>query len=188
MQLTYLYCLLATLFILPQAYAAEGEPQYRVYVFLSEECVISQSYALELRQLHQEYGASQFEFVGVFSNPASNPSKMAAFKEKYDFPFSFQHDRRQEIMDRFGVAFTPEVVVLDVSTDVVLYQGRIDNTFYRVGRRRRVTTTSELTDVLTALRSGEEVPVSSTPTVGCIITPAGDWIKNAPMCQPTPEQ
>lgn len=186
MKLMYLFCLLATWSFFPQLYPVDGA-QYRVYVFLSEECVISQSYALELRELHQEFEGAAFEFVGVFSNPASNPRKMAAFKEKYNFPFAFQHDQRQAVMDRFGVQFTPEVVVLDLSTEEVLYQGRIDNTFYRVGRRRRVTTTSELTDVLTALRSGESVPVCRTPTVGCIITPAGDWIKNAPMCQPEPQ-
>lgn len=162
-------------------------PSYEVYVFLSEECVISQSYALELRQLHEDFAGEDFAFYGVFSNPASNLDKMAAFKEKYQFPFAFQHDRQQQLMDKFGVEYTPEVIIFDPKTEQVLYQGRIDNTFYRVGRRRRVTTTSELADALTALKENRPIVVSSTPTVGCIITPAGDWIKNAPMCQPPPE-
>lgn len=183
MKLSYLLLMLSAWSFFPSVFPMDG-PEYRVYVFLSEECIISQSYALELRELHHEYDGTQFEFVGVFSNPASSPGKMAAFKEKYDFPFSFQHDRRQEIMDRYQVAHTPEVVVLDVSEEEVVYQGRIDNTFYRVGRRRQVTTSTELADVLAALRLGQDAPVTSTTTVGCIITPAGDWIKNAPMCQP----
>jgi peroxiredoxin len=178
---TQLICLL-----LPAA-SLEEQSTYKVYVFLSEECIISQSYALELRQLHEVYGCTQFEFIGVFSNPASTPEKMAAFKAEYAFPFDFKLDRQQQLKDKFGVELTPEVVVVDAKTEGVIYQGRIDNTFYRVGRRRRVTTSEELAQVLAALSTGNEVPVSEAPTVGCFITPAGDWIKNAPMCQPSPE-
>ncbi len=158
------------------------ESAVKVYVFLSEECIISKSYSLELRQLHEQYADDQVEFVGVFSNPSSSPAKMAAFQEEYAFPFSFQLDRRQEVMDQFDVTVTPEVVVYDRLAGQVLYQGRIDNTFYRVGRRRRVTTTSELADVLQAISIGEQVPIARTETVGCFITPADDMIKNAPMC------
>lgn len=186
MKLSYLLLLLSTWSFFPQLYPAD-EPQYRVYVFLSEQCVISQSYALELRELHTEFAGAEIAFIGVFSNPASHPQKMATFKEAYQFPFEFIHDRQQTIKDQFGVAYTPEVVVFDTKEEAVLYQGRIDNTFYRVGRRRRVTTTSELADALTAIREKEPICTTSTPTVGCVITPAGDWIKSAPMCQPLPE-
>ena len=186
MKLGNLLLLLSSWSFFPQVYPVQ-EPAYKVYVFLSEECVISKSYALELRELHEQYAGVDFQFIGVFSNPASNPEKMAAFKSQYQFPFAFQHDWQQRLMDQFGVELTPEVVIYDTQRQEVRYQGRIDNTFYRVGRRRRVTTTADLADALQALQTEEPVPLVSTPTVGCYITPAGDWVKNAPMCQPTPE-
>ena len=186
MKLSYLFLVISAWSFFPQVYPQQ-EPTFKVYVFLSEECIISQSYALELRQLHEQYAGADVEFVGVFSNPASNPEKMAAFKSKYQFPFSFHHDRQQRLMDQFGVELTPEVVVYDRTQEEVRYQGRIDNTFYRVGRRRRVTTTADLADALQALQTQQPVPLTSTPTVGCFITPAGDWVKNAPMCDPKSE-
>ncbi|MEL6971006.1 MAG: redoxin domain-containing protein [Bacteroidota bacterium] len=186
MKLSYFLLVISAWSFFPQVYPQQ-EAKFKVYVFLSEECIISQSYALELRELHEQYASSELEFIGVFSNPASNPEKMAAFKGKYQFPFSFLHDRQQRLMDQFEVELTPEVVVYDAEREEVRYQGRIDNTFYRVGRRRSVTTTADLADALQALQNQQPVPLTFTPTVGCFITPAGDWIKNAPMCNPTPE-
>ena len=181
MKLVHLMVALVCWSFFPQ-FTPSPESNVCVYVFLSEECIISQSYSLELRQLHEDFSGGQFEFVGVFPNPSSTPAKMAAFKEAYAFPFDFQLDRQQRLMDQFGVSVTPEVVVYDRQAATVLYQGRIDNTFYRVGRRRQVTTTNELTDALAAIEAGEPVPVARTETVGCFITPAGAMIKNAPMC------
>ena len=91
MKLSYLFLVISAWSFFPQVYPQQ-EATFKVYVFLSEECIISQSYALELRQLHEQYAGADVEFVGVFSNPASNPEKMAAFKSKYQFPFSFHHD------------------------------------------------------------------------------------------------
>lgn len=157
--------------------------EFSIYVFLAEECIISQNYALTLRELHDDYAGDAFHFVGVFANPSSTHDKMTAFREAYQFPFAFQLDDRQTLKDRFGVQVTPEVVVVDNASGEVRYQGRIDDTYYRVGRRRTVTTTSELADALAALRAGREVPVPRTTTIGCFISPLHPLQKEAPRCQ-----
>jgi hypothetical protein len=67
------------------------------------------------------------------------------------------------------VTVTPEVVVFDETAGRVLYQGRIDNLFERVGKRRRVVTLHELKDALDAIRNNIPVPVARTTAVGCLL-------------------
>ncbi len=155
-----------------------------VYLFLGEECIISQQYTLLIRRLHKEYASDEIRFLGLFPNPSSNSEKMAVFKKKYKLGFDLKIDALQHKMDEFGVKVTPEVVVFDHLKKEVLYQGRIDNTFFRVGKRRTITTTSELEDVLISLKDKKPAALEKTSAVGCFITPLDGNLKNAPMCKP----
>ena len=155
---------------------------FTVYVFLGEECIISQQYTLLLRQLHAAYADEQVNFIGLFPNPSSNEKKMEAFKEKYEIPFELKHDALQQKMDRFGIKVTPEVVVFSHAKEEAVYQGRIDNMFFRVGKRRTITTSSELEDVLKRIKNNELITAHRTQAVGCFITPLDANLKNIPMC------
>ncbi len=159
-----------------------------VYVFMGEDCVISQNYSKLLGELHAEYASDRLNFVGLFPQPYSRPAKMQAFQDKYGFPFALELDAGQQWMKRFNVRVTPEVVVYLPDTGEVLYQGRIDNTYYSLGRRRQVTTTSELRDVLEAVRDGDYRAHPRTDAVGCYITPAGPAFEDVPMCDTTSQR
>lgn len=155
---------------------------YSVYLFLGEECIISQQYTLLMNQLHETYANEKIQFIGLFPNPSSNKEKMTAFKEKYQIEFQLKHDALQKEMDRFGIKVTPEVVVFNNKKKEVVYQGRIDNMFFRVGKRRTITTSSELEDVLKSIKSNEKIAHKKTDAVGCFITPLDADLKNIPMC------
>ena len=154
-----------------------------VYLFLGEECIISQNFTLRLRQLHETFASDRIEFLGLFPNPSSTQDKMAAFQKKYQIPFACKLDKMQRKMDEFGVRVTPEVVVYNTDKQAVMYQGRIDNSYVRVGKRRTITTTFELKDVLTTVVEGKEIAVKKTTAVGCFITPLSTDLKNMPMCK-----
>lgn len=155
-----------------------------VYVFMGEECVISQNYTKTLRELHATYSSDSTQFLGVFPNQYSSNNKLQQFKEKYKLPFELILDKAQYLMSKFEVSITPEVVVYSVNKEKVLYKGRIDNTYYKIGRRRQVTTTAELENALRAIMKGEAVPIKTTQAVGCIITPVDPNFKNLPLCNP----
>lgn len=159
-----------------------------VYLFMGEDCLISQNYSKLLRELHADYAHDQLTFVGLFPQPYSSADKMRAFKIKYGLPFALQLDAGQRWMKRFNVRVTPEVVVYLPQSDEVLYQGRIDNTYYSLGRRRQVTTTSELQDVLEAIREGNYDAHPRTDAVGCFITPADPAFDDLPMCDTTSQR
>ncbi|MCI5083278.1 MAG: redoxin domain-containing protein [Saprospiraceae bacterium] len=162
--------LLLTLAISWLSLNAPSEPAITVYIFMSEDCVICQSYSLELKRLHETYASEQIEFLGVFPNFSSKPAAIDAFRQKYHVPFELKTDYFRTLTDQLEASVTPEVVVWEHASQTALYRGRIDNTFYRVGKRRRVTTTSELEDALRAIQAGQEVTVSETEVVGCFIS------------------
>ena len=141
-----------------------------VYLFLHESCIISQYYTLPLREMHQEYANEQLQFVGLFPNFSSKPDKIQAFKETYDIPFELKADYFHTKKEAFGATVTPEVVVYNESRGTILYKGRIDDTYARVGQKRRITTTSELKDVLEAIRDNQAIPISQTEAIGCFIS------------------
>ncbi|MEL7531767.1 MAG: hypothetical protein AAFN10_10685 [Bacteroidota bacterium] len=154
-----------------QAGSALASPdQITVYVFLHEACLISQYYTLPLRQLHEEYANEQIAFVGLFPNASSRLDKIEDFKATYNIPFVLQIDEDQQKTEAFGASITPEVVVYNETKAQILYKGRIDDAYARVGQRRRTSNSSELKDVLLALSLGQEVQTPHTPAVGCFIS------------------
>lgn len=172
------------LFLLFSGFTIPEKDKVVVYIFLGEECVISQHYTLQLRTLHKTFGDERIEFKGFFPNANSTMETITAFKEKYQVPFDLKLDKAQLQMMKFGVEVTPEVVVFQPATQQVLYQGRIDNTYFQIGKRRRVTTTYELKDALTAIQNNTEITVKKTEVIGCFITPLDPNFKGIPMCQP----
>ena len=143
---------------------------HKVYVFLGETCPVSRHYTLTLRNLHAQYASEELEFIGVFPNRLSTPTAIAAFQEKYMLPFSCIRDSAHTWVNRLGATVTPEVVVVD-SSNAAIYRGRIDNTFARVGKRRRVVTARDLADVLNAICNNTPLTFRQTQAIGCFITP-----------------
>lgn len=152
---------------------AGGNSLYRskvtVYIFLNESCTVSQYYTVELKKLYSRFANNELHFIGVFPNSAQKEDKIKGFKAKYEIPFELRIDHFNQLVRKFQASITPEVVVYDHQSDTVIYQGRIDNTFYQVGRKRRVTSTSELEEVLESFASKDAIVFERTQAVGCII-------------------
>ena len=140
-----------------------------VYVFLHESCVISQYYTLPLRKLHNEFASDKIQFIGLFPNFSSKPENIKAFKEKYNIPFALKTDYFKTKTEKFGATVTPEVVVFNETKNKILYKGRIDDAYARIGKKRRFTNTSELKDALNSIVNDEPILIAETNAVGCFI-------------------
>ncbi|CAN5472011.1 hypothetical protein BH10BAC1_BH10BAC1_00330 [soil metagenome] len=140
-----------------------------VYVFLSEACPICQNYTLTLKQLDIKYKSKHIRIVGVFPNYYSTQKSVDEFKKKYAVPFDLILDKKGELTKHFKASITPEVFV-ESPTKKLLYSGRIDDTFYALGKRRQVITSTELADAIEEIISGKPIKISKTQAVGCIIT------------------
>ena len=141
---------------------------YTLYIFLLDNCKISQSYSLKINELYKEYN-DIVDFVGVFPNRISTEDNIEAHMQKYKHEFSFITDYDKELALSLNATITPEVFLLENKTDEILYSGRIDNEFVQVGRRRNVVTEEELSVALKSIREGNEIKIKSTEAIGCFI-------------------
>lgn len=150
-------------------HSLSGQQKYDVFIFLHDECLISQYYTLTLNDLHKEYASKNIRFVGVFPNEISSKEDIITFRNKYNIKFELIKDKDFFVTNKLGATLTPEVFVMNSETEEILYKGRIDNSYFRVGKRRTVTSSSELKDVLIALTNGDEVTVEDQVSIGCFI-------------------
>ena len=121
----------------------QTQDSFTVYVFLHESCVISQYYTLPRRELHKEYADENVQFIGLCPNLSSKPNQIETFKEKYQIPFELETDYYHKKREEFEATVTPEVIVYNESKEQLIYKGRIDDAYARVGKRKRMTTTLE---------------------------------------------
>ncbi len=140
-----------------------------VYVFLADTCPISQNATLVLRELAATYTPRGVQFIGIFPTPHLRPAAVALFQKQYPLPFPLRLDEHQHLTRRFRARITPEVVVVAPDGTTVLYQGRIDDSYARLGQRRTVVQHHELRETLAAILAHQPIPVARTEAVGCLI-------------------
>ena len=145
-----------------------AKPKATVYVFLSDVCPICQSYTLPLKKLYETYKDKSISFVGLFPNEGVSKKEINAFRKTYDIPFDLELDKDGVLAKKFHATITPEIFV-EGKPGVILYTGRIDDSFYAVGKRRNSITTHELEDALMQITSKQKVKQPRTQAVGCII-------------------
>lgn len=144
-------------------------PKATVYVFLADTCPISQAVTLSLRELYAQYAGQGVKFVGVFPAANISPVAIGRFAKTYQLPFTLQADPGRQLTRRWHATVTPEAVVVAADGRRVLYQGRLDDSYAGLGKRRTVVTHHELADALAAVVAGRPVAVPKTEPVGCFI-------------------
>ncbi len=142
---------------------------FTVYLFLLEDCKITQAYADKMQSIHAEYAKDSIGFQGFFPNPISEDSSMQAFTQKYKIPFACTRTQAYARAKQLGVTVTPEVVVYNETRQKIVYQGRINNLYERVGQRRQVVTSHELEAALYCIRNSKPVPIPKTTAIGCFL-------------------
>ncbi len=128
---------------------------YKVFVFMGEDCVISRNFTAELRQIQQSYDDAMFQFVAVFPNAYSTNKTAQDFLNKYQLDYNVQMDKAQLLRRQFEVQLTPEVVVYHSTDQTIIYKGRINNLYVSLGRRRPKVTDHNLRAVLDSLNQGK---------------------------------
>ena len=164
--------LLLLLVVLTQSLFSQNSAKSKatVYIFLSEVCPICQSYTLPLKKLYETYKDKGIRFVGLFPNEGVSKKDMNSFRKTYDIPFDLELDENGVLAKKFHATITPEVFVEGNKPGTILYTGRIDDSFYAVGKRRNSVSTHELEDALNEITSKQKVKQPRTQAVGCIIS------------------
>ena len=139
-----------------------------VLVFLSPECPLCQSYSLTLNQLEKDFQDRGVRFYGIVPDASFSNAVVNSYAEQYQMRMPMLRDNQREVTGLLAAKVTPEVVVVN-SQGTVVYQGRIDNWAYELGKKRRVITEHNLKDALTAIVSNKSIAVKKTKAIGCFI-------------------
>ena len=141
-----------------------------IVIFDCNTCPFSKAYNERIIGLNKKYKGQGFPVMTINANdPESSPGDsfkemVAVSKEKnYDFPYLI--DETQSVAKAFGATNTPHVFVLkrDGSDFKVAYIGAIDNNPRDASKADK----KYVEQVVDALLSGNQAPVTKTKAVGC---------------------
>ena len=142
-----------------------------VYIFLEDECLISQYYTNELTRLYDKYHKEHVGFIGYFPSPMTGSQEIEVFADKFKLKFPMLPDPDKTWTRKFEITVTPEVSILDHRTDRTIYKGRIDDSYVRVGKRKLHPQSHDLEDMIKAWQLNQ-IPdtLVQTQAIGCFIT------------------
>lgn len=137
-----------------------------VAYFVLADCPIANGYAPEMKRIAARYAPKGWRFLLIYADAKAD----GLAKRTRDFGFSFPalRDPEKKLRRLAHATISPEAAVF--SPDGTLrYHGRIDDTYYELGRRRLKPTTRDLRSVLDAIDSGKALRAKSTKPIGCIL-------------------
>lgn len=139
-----------------------------VYIFLLDECRISQEMTPHLNQIYELYG-KQVGFTGIFPNKATSENGMQRFIDKYRIKFPVKLDHDKVWAKKWKATVLPEVVLVNESTQTVIYRGLINDLYLRPGKRRHNIKNHYLRVAIEEFLVGNKPSVTVTTPVGCFI-------------------
>jgi hypothetical protein len=138
-----------------------------VLVFISIDCPVSNRYAPEVRRLSESLASKGVAFWLVYPNASESPRQIRDHLTSFSFPMQALRDPEHALAKQVHATVTPEAVV--VAGGRILYRGRIDDRYVRLGVERAAPATRDLEDALTAVVAGKRVEHPTTQAVGCFI-------------------
>ena len=158
-----------------EAYARIGSPlgrpsqsQFIVCLFTRTDCPVSNSYAPEVRRIHQKYSQRGVGFYLVYPDADESAQMIEKHLKEYSYPFAGLRDPKHELVKLAGAKITPEAAVFD-QEGKLLYRGRIDDKYVDFGKMRLAPTVRDLEQALEAVLAGKPAPAAGGPAIGCFI-------------------
>lgn len=142
-----------------------------VFLFVTTDCPISNSYAPEINRICKQYGEDaerKIRFYLVQTDPDLSAADAKKHADDFGYTCPVLTDTQRLLVKRLGPKVTPEAVVVGPG-EKVLYRGRIDDKWVGYGRSRTEPKVRDLRAALDAILAGKPVPTPETEAVGCPI-------------------
>jgi hypothetical protein len=137
-----------------------------VLLFYWHDCPICNSYAPELRRISGSY--TNFSFYIVQVDPDLTRPMAKKHASEYDLPAPVLLDPQHHLVQWAKATVTPEAVVIGANGQV-RYQGRIDNLYAGLGKKRNTATQHDLREALDAISLNKPIRTKRTKAIGCLI-------------------
>ena len=139
-----------------------------VLVFIDAECPIANAYQPELQRLEKKFSGQGLRFIMIHADPDMGMEKAKTHAKEFGITAPVCIDKRHQWVKRTGASVTPEVVVL-APDGKTLYQGRIDDRYAELGKKRAEPTVRDLETALADVVAGKPSKAAKTKAVGCRI-------------------
>lgn len=156
------------LFLMMQAalFPQHGE-KATVLLFVRSDCPISNRYAPDLERLYKRYSPQGIEFRLIYPEAHLSPAALKRHSAQYGYSIPAVLDPDHRYTELAKARVTPEAAVF--VRGKLVYAGRIDNRYVRIGLTRNQPTHRDLEDELTAILAGKIPLFHQTKAVGCAI-------------------
>ena len=139
-----------------------------VAVWMSYTCPVTQAYEERMGKLLQQYGTpnSDVVFLAVHANSSETSQRIKRYAQDKNFTGPVLDDKGKVpgMTEYFEVRATPTVVIID-KQGVLRFKGRIDDDPSDT-RGENPATKKLVVDALTAIKSGKEIAIKTSPTPG----------------------
>ena len=139
-----------------------------VWIFILEDCPISNAYSPEINRLVDHYQTKGISFLLIHSNPSLNLKKAKKHRDDFQLTTPIVLDQHHSWVHYAGATITPQAVVFNREGQLK-YRGRIDDRFPAFGKRRTRPTKTELRDALESVLNKKPITVWESKAVGCYI-------------------
>jgi thiol-disulfide isomerase/thioredoxin len=139
-----------------------------VFIFISPECPLCQSYTLTINQLIKKYTNSGIQFIGIVPGNDFSTQQVLNFTRTYNSILPIWFDKQLKLTKSIGATITPEVFFVS-NNGLLMYSGRIDNWAYELSKKRKVITQHDLIDAIEAYINHKPITTTKTKAVGCFI-------------------
>jgi glutaredoxin-related protein len=139
-----------------------------VFIFYSTECPICIKSLNSIKQIIKDH---DLNYYFVYPKEINSKKNIKKFHRMNNLPSNFSKiilDENQVLIKQLDAKVTPQCFLID-SKGNVLYSGKIDDRFEKIGVQKNEVRESYLNDAIISFKKGEEIKVKSTEPVGCFI-------------------
>ncbi len=147
---------------------ADVQSKATLFIFVSVDCPVSNSYMPEYGRLQTEFSAKGVAMRLVYPDSDDSPERIRKHLKEYGCNLEALRDPRHELVKASLVRVTPEVAVF-LPKRGLMYHGRIDDRYVELGKARPAALTHDLKDTLNEILQGKLRRPRSTRAVGCYI-------------------
>jgi mono/diheme cytochrome c family protein len=137
-----------------------------VVIFTTVDCPIANAYAPEINQIIADYRERPLRVYLVHVDPDVTAERAQAHATEYGFTGPVLLDPKQELAKKLAVKVTPEAVLVKAGSKVA-YQGRIDDQWGDLQKKRPAPTRRDLRSAMDSLLAGKPIATAKTKAVGC---------------------
>ena len=139
-------------------------------VYVSVDCPIANRCLPEIEALAAEMAQPVLRVVRVSAHAQEGPDEIRRHGAEYGLQSEVFQDVYGSVARAFGVSHTPEAVAMDHGGRLI-YRGRINDQFERLGVSRPQPNRHDLAEALEAHLSGQKPFIPWAPAVGCRLRP-----------------